>query len=92
MGAIALELKGCENCRQGFLRKNTSVQVFCNRCRQMYQEDSNQLWGCVECGTERKWGDRLPDKAETRGKRLYCCHCATVTEHAYSRMSPRMQQ
>jgi hypothetical protein len=88
MGSIALEPKSCENCRRPFQRKTTSVQAFCNPCRKMYQEPSAQLWGCVECGTERKFGDRRPD--DTKGKFLHCSHCAAVTEHAYSRLSPGM--
>ena len=89
LGAIALEPRSCENCRRPFLRKTTSIQAFCNPCRQMYQEDGGQLWGCVDCGTERKFGDHPPET--TKGKFLRCAYCVAVTEHAFSRMSPRMQ-
>ena len=89
LGAIALEPKACENCRRLFHRKQTSTTVFCNPCRQMYLEDSGQLWRCVGCSTERKFGEHEPDA--TKGKFLRCFHCAAVTEHAFSRMTPRMQ-
>jgi hypothetical protein len=81
-----LEPKACENCHRSFQRKTTSTRA-CNPCRQMYLEVSGQLWRCVKCGTERKFGDHRPD--ETKSKKLHCRHCAAVTEHAFSRLSPR---
>jgi len=86
---VSLEPRACENCRRLFHGKQTSTTVFCNPCRNMYLEDAGQLWRCIECSTERKYGDQQPD--ETKGKFLRCFHCSTVTEHAFSRMSPRMQ-
>ena len=84
---ITLEPKSCENCRQPFLRRSNRFRVFCNPCTNMYQESGTQLQACVECGTERKFGDGRPD--DKRPLQLYCRHCAQVTEHAFSRLSPR---
>jgi hypothetical protein len=86
-GATPLKLRTCENCRRPFLsNKPTSlIFAFCNPCRKMYQELEAQLWGCVECGTERKFGDYGPEK--TRGNFLRCGFCARTTEHAFSRMT-----
>jgi hypothetical protein len=81
---VSLEPKTCENCRKPFLRKSSSIQVFCNPCRSMYQETGSQLQGCAACGTERKFGDLTPD--DKRPRRLYCRHCVAVTEHIFSRV------
>jgi hypothetical protein len=64
---LSLEPKARENCDRPFQRKTTSTQAFCNSCRQMYLEISGQLWRCVECGTERKFGDHQP--YETKSKK-----------------------
>jgi hypothetical protein len=82
---VVLEPKFCENCARPFCRRSGSRTIFCNPCRAMYFERDSQLWGCVECGTERKWGDARP--GETRGKMLRCDKCSRVTEHAFSRIS-----
>ena len=79
-----LEPKACENCHRSFQRKTTSTRA-CNPCRQMYLEDSGQLWRCVECGTERKFGDHQPYKTKSKNP---AAGIAAVTEHAFSRLSP----
>jgi hypothetical protein len=63
---LSLEPKACENCHRPFQRKTPSTQAFCNPCQQMYLEDSGQLWRCVECDKERKFGDHRPDETKSK--------------------------